>query len=796
METRNSKKRKNKKNPPPPNDDYPDDFDDENDEDYVEEEDGDELEEDFYYKKNKENENYKYLDYKDILVLKNLKKQKNNILYKRFHTSKELISQREVNIIDILTCNIPDEKRANLVEKLECLRQLEPCTDDYIQTRDQLRSMYIKYTILDNVVPNFPNLNLNVSKSPLLQPQQVAQDDTGAFKKKISELICSNTNRKVLEEKLDEFDDCMKGEEKNKIKRWLSVALTLPFDRVTPHISDEKQITTKLQETQDFLNKRLYGMENVKERLMLFLNKKLREANSRGCNIALLGKPGVGKCLHPETEIIMYDLSLKKAKDVVVGDLLLGDDNTPRRVLSTVKGREEMYSVRQEYGEMYIVNKSHILTLRRRSDGKVVDIPIMDVINKESEYTPVGASYFNNQLGSQQNISSLDFSYNVGKNISQEMSKMTMDPMIKTEYLKWSKLEKLSFMEGLIHGSQIVKTDHNKLSIHIPNGRPILSSMNLIRSMGMRCIIDQQYHQQYLVILKPISHTNSIIENFSIQSTGDGDYCGFTLDSNERFVLADWTVTHNTAIAKSLAACLNLPFSQVSFGGVTNPDFLMGHDYTYIGSRPGEISRCLIRMGTKNGILFFDEFDKATDKKEIMSTLLHVTDFSQNNEFRDNYFPELTQDLSKIWFIYSMNQLPTDPAMLDRLEVINVDEYNAEERKLICKNYLFPKYIDELKISKSVVITDDGISRIIQLANGKDTKKGVRDLERCINLIIEKVYFYLCNTGSTEYEESYPWYKQIASSVDNKRVVINEKVAEMILKHCKKDNEVYLHMYM
>jgi hypothetical protein len=790
METRNSKKRKNLKNQPPPNDDdYTDDFDDETEE-YEEEYEDDN---DYYLysnPKNKETENYKYLDYKDVRTLKELKKQKNNILYKRFHLSKDLISQREVALIDILSCNISDDKRANLVEKLECLRQIEPCTEEYIQVRDQLRSMFIKYTVLDNVAASLPHLNLNISKSPLLQPQQVSQDESGSFKKKISDLVCSSTNRKLLEEKLDEFDECLKGEEKNKIKRWMTAALSLPFDRITPHISDEKQITLKLHETQEFLNKRLYGMDNVKERLMLFLNKKLREANSRGCNIALLGKPGVGKCLHPETEIVMYDLSLKKAKDILPGDVLLGDDNTPRKVLSTVKGREEMFSVRQEYGETYIVNRSHILTLRRKVDGKVVDIPITEVLSKELEYTPVCASYFHDELGSSEDT---EFSYKLGKHVSQEMEKMEMFPEVKRDYLKWSKLSKLSFMKGLIDGSQHVQIDRNKTTIHIPKGRPVLSTMNLLRSTGMRCMMDGHF----LTILKHVSHPDSILEKFSIQSLGEGDYCGFTLDGNERFVLADWTVTHNTAIAKSLAACLNLPFAQVSFGGVTNPDFLMGHDYTYIGSRPGEISRCLMRMGTKNGILFFDEFDKATDKKEIMSTLLHVTDFSQNNEFRDNYFPELTQDLSKIWFIYSMNQLPTDPAMLDRLEVINVDEYNAEERKLICKNYLFPKYLEELKISKNIVVTDEGISRIIQLANGKDTKKGVRDLERCINLIVEKVYFYLCNVGSAEYSESYPWYKQIELSVDNKkRAVINDKVVDMILKHCRKDSEVYLHMYM
>ncbi len=790
METRNSKKRKNQSYIPPPNDNSDEDYD--SDGSFVEE-DYDYEEDDFYSssKNKKEVENYKYLDYKDIIALKNFKKQKNNALYRRFLVSKEIISQREPTITDILSCNVSDEKRANLIEKLECLRQLEPCTEDYIQMRDQLRSMFIKYAILENVA-NIPQLNLNLNKSPILQPQQVSQDDSGSFKKKISELVCSPSNRKMLEEKLDEFDECLKGEEKNKIKRWLTTAITLPFDRVTPHLTDEKQITQKLKETQDFLNKRLYGMENVKERLMLFLNKKLREANSRGCNIALLGKPGVGKCLHPDTEIIMYDLSLKRAREIVVGDFLLGDDNTPRRVLSVCNGKEEMFSIRQEYGETYTVNKSHILTVRRKSDDEVVDLPVTEVIGKEELYTPVSASYYEETIREDPSIALL--AQKIGKNMTCKLSDMDLIPKLPKNHLKWSKLAKSGFLRGLLEGTQIVKKERNKMSIYIPTDRPIYSIMNLIRSMGIRCV----YQDSYLTMLKHVDQRNDLIrEKFTISSVGEGNYCGFTLDCNERFVLADWTVTHNTAIAKSLAACLNLPFAQVSFGGITNPDFLMGHDYTYIGSRPGEISRCLTRMGTKNGILFFDEFDKATDKKEIMSTLLHITDFSQNSEFRDNYFPELTQDLSKIWFIYSMNHLPSDPAMLDRLEIINVDEYTTEERKLICKNYLFPKYVEELKVGKNILVTEEGIEKIISLSNGKDLKKGVRDLERCINLIVEKIYFYLCNTNSKEYEQSYPWYKEIASSVDKtKRVVVSDKVVEVILKHCKKDTDSYLHMYL
>jgi hypothetical protein len=83
------------------------------------------------------------------------------------------------------------------------------------------------------------------------------------------------------------------------------------------------------------------------------------------------------------------------------------------------------------------------------------------------------------------------------------------------------------------------------------------------------------------------------------------------------------------------------------------------------------------------------------------------------------------------------------------------------------------------------------------MANGQATKKGVRDLERCINLIIEKVYFYLNNQDSDEYAKEYPWYKKMLSCIDSKkRVIIGEELVEQILDDCKKDMDTYQSMYL
>ncbi|MGA1308226.1 MAG: AAA family ATPase, partial [Candidatus Kapaibacteriota bacterium] len=148
-----------------------------------------------------------------------------------------------------------------------------------------------------------------------------------------------------------------------------------------------------------------------------------------------------------------------------------------------------------------------------------------------------------------------------------------------------------------------------------------------------------------------------------------------------------------TTIARVLANALKLPFQQICFGGMQNTEYLKGHDFTYVGSKPGEIVRCLTRMKCKNGILFMDEYEKISQNLDIVSVLLHITDFSQNDRFQDNYLSDLTIDLSSLWFIYSMNELPENDALRDRIYAIHIDGYSTNEKSVIGSKYLFPKHI-------------------------------------------------------------------------------------------------------
>jgi ATP-dependent Lon protease len=214
-----------------------------------------------------------------------------------------------------------------------------------------------------------------------------------------------------------------------------------------------------------------------------------------------------------------------------------------------------------------------------------------------------------------------------------------------------------------------------------------------------------------------------------------------------------------TSIARCMAQIMEMPFEQISLGGIHHPDFLKGYDYTYVGSKPGEIVRCLTRMKSKNGILFLDEFDKISENHEMISSLLHITDFTQNHTYRDNYLSDLTIDLSSLWFIYSMNELPTNSALRDRLFIIRVDGYSMQEKIHIVRYYVIPKILNSLNRTKDDVMITDEVIRYIICKMGDDTNRGIREIERIMRDLLVRIDFnvhYPTINTSFQTRMSYP----------------------------------------
>jgi ATP-dependent Lon protease len=202
--------------------------------------------------------------------------------------------------------------------------------------------------------------------------------------------------------------------------------------------------------------------------------------------------------------------------------------------------------------------------------------------------------------------------------------------------------------------------------------------------------------------------------------------------------------TGKTHISRLLAKILDFPFEQISLGGISNPDFLKGHEYTYVGAQPGEIAKCLKRMKYKNGILFLDEFDKISDNKDICSTLLHITDPIQNSEFRDKFLSDITIDLSYLWFIYSMNELPLDSALKDRIYTIQVPGYKLEDKIRIIIDYLFPKALKNINtIDNAILVSSIVAEYLVKQTINWEKCIGVRTIEKNVNNIVSKIDFII-----------------------------------------------------
>ena len=198
-----------------------------------------------------------------------------------------------------------------------------------------------------------------------------------------------------------------------------------------------------------------------------------------------------------------------------------------------------------------------------------------------------------------------------------------------------------------------------------------------------------------------------------------------------------------TAIARMIANLLDSGFEQISFGGVDKADFLKGHEYTYVGAQPGEIVKCLKRMGHKNGIIFLDELDKAAEHPDISAALLHLVDQSQNYDFRDNFLGEISIDLSHIWYIGSMNLRPSDEALADRWWIIDVGGYTTKDKTKIVKDYLLPKALTNINMDKSSVYFNDKsvVYFIDKVSSSSD--KGVRTIQKAILDLINKIHFII-----------------------------------------------------
>lgn len=406
----------------------------------------------------------------------------------------------------------------------------------------------------------------------------------------------------------------------------------------------------KFHTTRTFDNVFFEQRQKVKNHVNFFLTRKdwyEKKGIPYTLGFMFHGDPGCGKCLGKDTPILMADGSIKLVQDVVVGDQIMGDDSTPRNVLSLARGRENLYKVVPVKGDSYVVNESHILSLkvskkfRGKQHGDIIDMSVKEFLNSPEGYLKgykVGVSFPNKDVP----IDPYLLGYWLGDGCSSKSQITTSDPEI-IEYFKES-LDSIDI--DIVKGSdtygwnihsrvfdchdspksnkgcntflEFLKQYNILNNKHIPdlykyNSRDIQLSVlaGLIDSDGYNhgncydiCLVNEKLLDDIIYIARslgfaaykkqctktctngkngPVEGTyyrtiihgsgldeipvilkrkqveprlqikDALVTGIHLELLGEGDYYGFEIDGNHRFLLGDFTVTHNTSSVKAIA---------------------------------------------------------------------------------------------------------------------------------------------------------------------------------------------------------------------------------------------------
>ena len=365
--------------------------------------------------------------------------------------------------------------------------------------------------------------------------------------------------------------------------------------------------------------------DNLQNNLQNNSQNKLKEIfEAKGGLIKL--SCGGGKCLGINTPILMYSGAIKLVQNIEIGDKLMGDDSKPRNVLSLARGQEQMYKIIQDYGNDYIVNSSHILTLYNPSTNEIVDISVQDYLKSDNIYSGPkkidGKTYTLKKLNKFKVKGGL---YGIKKIVEFEKKETELDPycfgqfiitdLDVREYYSDHELDNISrnlyeflikkndfdislpdnykfntlevrkqLMAGIIDiDTSIYIEEINSVKIYIYNEKILQEIIFVAQSIGL----DTDSNEKNEIILSgnnlgaipyklnkhKIKKTTFSFMNYykiAVEPLKEDNYYGFEIDGNKRFLLGDFTITHNTMLAIYLSWALKLKTLVV-----THKEFLM-----------------------------------------------------------------------------------------------------------------------------------------------------------------------------------------------------------------------------
>lgn len=195
--------------------------------------------------------------------------------------------------------------------------------------------------------------------------------------------------------------------------------------------------------------------------------------------------------------------------------------------------------------------------------------------------------------------------------------------------------------------------------------------------------------------------------------------------------------TGKTSLGKSIAEALGRPYVRMALGGLHDEAEIRGHRKTYVGAMPGRVLQCIKRAGVSNPVFVLDEIDKVngmSNNGDPTSALLEVLDPEQNTEFHDNYL-DVDYDLSHVLFIATANTTSTiQPALLDRMEVIDLNGYILEEKLEIAQRHLVPRELERHGLKKDQIRFGKPV--LTRIINDYTRESGVRQLEKVLAKLI------------------------------------------------------------
>ena len=301
----------------------------------------------------------------------------------------------------------------------------------------------------------------------------------------------------------------------------------------------------------------VYKIRELNLDLIRPTTEDFQDPESYGSKIIVIGKPG---CFKPGTKILMHDCSLKNVEDVKVGDSVMGDDSTPRNVLELCHNSDEMYEIIPAKGEGYTVNKQHKLVLTSNlTKNDLVEITVEEYLKKSPGFKntmkvfKTGIDFTEKKVSIDPCLLGLWLISTENAIIEENLLshyKLIDNKHIPQDFLHNSRENRLQLLGGLLNISPSIFFNNENSYFSNTNPKLFADVLFLTRSLGFPIEILSD------VSFRIYRNPDNLLTNFQIISKGEGEYFGFTLDGNHRFLLGSFDVVRNTGKSTLIASIL------------------------------------------------------------------------------------------------------------------------------------------------------------------------------------------------------------------------------------------------